>query len=410
MDHQVTQHSDPSLANSSLSDSSATSSAETVSKTPQGTPRILLLTFAVLIVVALARFVMPWLVEEIQYASTRGRQRAEFELASEQLKNMSSLTDLSRSYELIMKRIGPSVVHIDTSEQAMNGPTIRRFHADLPDDHQGLGSGVIIDPTGFILTNFHVIQGAELIDVTLSDERVLRAEVIGADPETDLALLKVEAKNLIAAEWGESDELGEGALVWAIGSPFGLSRSITSGIVSATNRSRLAGNPGQDLLQTDAALNPGNSGGPLVNSEGNVVGINTAIYGARFNGISFAIPSSIAKQIARGMRTNSNSRSGYLGIGMQTVEESAAQRLQYPDGDRGVLIGIVRDPSPAKSAGLRVDDIVIRWNDAKIESPEQLRDLVAKTKIGSAVEVVVYRGGKTIETDVMVGSRPLQLQ
>ncbi|MCA9212997.1 MAG: trypsin-like peptidase domain-containing protein, partial [Planctomycetales bacterium] len=368
--------------------------AEPEKHKPEGTPKILLVTFSALVVVAIIRFVVPWMVEEVQYASARGRQRAEFELASEQLQNMSSLTDLSKSYELIMQRVGPSVVHINTSEQrVVRSHDFRRLHGDIPDDLQGLGSGVIIDPNGYILTNFHVIQGAEIIDVTLADERMFQAEVIGADPQTDLALLKIEASDLIVAEWGESDELREGSLVWAIGSPYGLSRSITSGIVSGKNRSRLAGNPSQDLLQTDVALNPGNSGGPLVNTKGNVVGINTAIYGDRFNGISFAIPSNIAKEMAGRMRDGTSlSKEGYLGIAMLPVDEKSAKRLGF-DGTHGVLVGVVRDPSPAQDAGLQVDDILLRWDSVAVSSPEQLRALVSQTAIGSKVDADYYRAG-----------------
>ena len=179
----------------------------------------------------------------------------------------------------------------------------------------GQGSGVIIDPAGYILTNYHVVRGANEIRISLSDGRKVDANLVGRDAATDLAVLKVAADGLLAAEWGDSNDLEVGALVWAVGSPFGLQRSITFGILSAKNRAGVAGTVYQDFLQTDAAVNPGNSGGPLVDARGRVVGINTAIVGEAYQGISFAIPSSVARGVYERLKTTGRvERAGWVSV------------------------------------------------------------------------------------------------
>ena len=266
---------------------------------PAGVP-----TLVGLLVVLLAVWLLPPLVENIQFALVAGGERAQVEVAREQLANHPPLA-FTQVSEDVAKSVGPSVVHIDAIQNFVV------FGLGFVQQHgyaKGQGSGVIIDKEGFVLTNNHVIDGASEITVSLSDGRKVDAELIGSDMLTDLAVLKINADGLIEAPWGDSEKLPVGAPVWAVGNPFELDRSVTFGIISAKSRRGLGNTPYQEFLQTDAAVNPGNSGGPLVDSSGQVVGINTAIYGSTYQGISFAIPSetaarSLSSSFARASRS-----------------------------------------------------------------------------------------------------------
>jgi S1-C subfamily serine protease len=221
--------------------------------------------------------------------------------------------------------------------------------------------------------------------------------------------LHVPANNLAAAEWGDSDRLDVGSLVWAVGSPFGLQRSITSGILSAKNRAGMAGRVYQDLLQTDAAVNPGNSGGPLVDAHGRVVGINTAIMGESFQGISFAIPSRVARQVYEGLKKDGHVERGWLGVGLGDVTEELAPQLGLSNPSGARILAVYTDaaqPSPAQKAGLRADDVVVRWNGLAIADAAALSLSVARTEAGSTAEAVVVRAGKTFTVKIVVGRRP----
>lgn len=363
--------------------------------------------FSVLAALLLLWFLGPQLAERLQYSLARGRQRAESEVAAAQLANLG-LESLSRQYQLVSKRVGPSVVHInvvaDMSTDSVGDLTFR-----YRGEANGQGSGVVVDPAGYILTNYHVVQGAKEIHVSLSEGRRLKAEIVGRDPATDLAVLRVPANNLLAAEWGNSDELDVGALVWAVGSPFGLQRSVTSGILSAKNRAGVAGRVYQELLQTDAAVNPGNSGGPLVDARGRVVGINTAIMGDAFQGISFAIPSSVAQRVYERLREKGNVERGWLGVGLDDVTEEAARRLGLESTDGARIVAVYMDgtaQSPAEQAGLQSDDVIIRWNGTPIRDAAALSLRVAQTEIGSAAEARVIRQGLEITVRLLVGRRP----
>ena len=247
--------------------------------------------------------VAPYLVGPFVYQMRFNELKADVDVASEALTGMKPrLTDFELASRMVAKRVEPSVVSIFR-------PGFR--------GREGQGSGVIVDAAGYIVTNFHVVNGARSISVHLTDGRVVPATIVGADDITDLAVLKIDAGNLIAAEWGDSDELEVGDLVWALGSPFGLERSFTFGIVSAKSRRSgclAARNLYQEYLQTDAAVNPGNSGGPLIDIEGKVVGINAAIFGPSYQGISFAIPSSVAKAQYDVLKTKGWVERAYLGI------------------------------------------------------------------------------------------------
>jgi len=351
---------------------------------------------------------IPRLAEEIHYGMTRGQQRAEYELAGERLADMP-LEGLSTAYQLVSKRVGPSVVHInvetksagDVAEEAVN-----RFHKFR--DFSGQGSGVIVDPAGYIVTNLHVVRGADKIQVSLSDGRRLRGQLVGIDDETDIAVVKVDAGKLLAADWGDSDRLEVGALVWAVGSPFGLERSVTAGILSAKHRAGLAGTPYQDFLQTDAAVNPGNSGGPLVDAQGHVVGINTAIVGESYQGISFAVPSSVARNVYERLRAKGRVSRGWLGVQLAEVPLEVNEKFKLTSGGAYIagLVDQLGFMSPAQKAGIAKGDVVVRWNGEMVVSPSSLSNLVAQTEIGSAAKVIVNREGKEITFDVTVGERP----
>lgn len=357
-------------------------------------------------------YLIPHMVEQIQYASARGKQRAAHELAKAEL-NGEPLAQLSRASQLVSQRVGPSVVHIMAQAKVSNvaaagGPLGGNWK--IP--HDGQGSGFVVDNQGHIVTNQHVIDGAEEIEVLLSDGRRVLAHLVGQDRDTDLALLKVDADGLIPAEWGESDQADVGSLVWAVGSPFGLQRSVTSGIISGKHRTGMSRSPYQDFLQTDAAVNPGNSGGPLVDTQGRVIGVNTAIVGDSYQGISFAIPSHIARQIIGRLKENGLVTRGWLGVELAEVDSGAATNTAATPRKGAVVIRVINLPdqkSPASIAGIQEGDIVLQWNEQEVATPAELRKFVAETAIGSRVKATVQRSGQRVELEVAVGQRPGQL-
>jgi len=351
------------------------------------------------------------MVEQIQYSAARGKQRAEHELAKAELKDQP-LAQISRASQLVSQRVGPSVVHI-TAQTSMSNVAIAGgpLGGTWRIPHDGQGSGFVVDKEGHIVTNYHVIDGAKEIEVFLSDGRRATARVIGQDRETDLALLKVDADGLIPADWGESDDAEVGSMVWAVGSPFGLQRSVTSGIISGKHRTGMSRSPYQDFLQTDAAVNPGNSGGPLVDIEGRVIGVNTAIVGDAYQGISFAIPSHIAKAIIARLKDEGLVRRGWLGVELADVAMVASPSAT-PVAKGAMVLRVINTPnqqSPASEAGILEGDIVLRWDGREVASPTELRQFVAQTKIGSRVKAIVNRSGSEVELEVAVGERPSQL-
>jgi serine protease Do len=349
------------------------------------------------------RYGLGSIVEEVRYAWTRGQQRAEVDSAREQL----AATPVSASpFRLVAQSVGPSVVHINTLRPRGTRETPFAGHPPLQRrmETTGQGSGVVIDAEGYILTNYHVIEGATTVKVRLSDGRSIPdAQVVGVDPPTDLAVLKIEAEGLIAAPWGDSDKLEVGDWVLAVGNPFGLDRSVTAGIVSAKKRRNVVHNmPYQDFLQTDAAVNPGNSGGPLVNLKGEVVGVTTAIVGESYQGVGFAIPSSIARDVYQRLRTAGRYDRGWLGVEMQEITPEIAQRLSVPQ--QGVLVASVVG-LPAREAGMAVGDVIVAWNGQKVADPEELKLRVAQTSAESEAKVDILRDGKPETLTVLVGQR-----
>ncbi|MBI1899903.1 MAG: trypsin-like peptidase domain-containing protein [Planctomycetia bacterium] len=349
------------------------------------------------------RYGLGGIVEEVRYAWTRGQQRAEVDTAREQL----GATPISASpFRLVAQSVGPSVVHIDTLRPRGTRETPFAGHPSLERrmETTGQGSGVIIDAEGYILTNYHVIEGATAVRVRLSDGRnISEAEVVGVDPPTDLAVVKVDAEGLIPAPWGDSDKLEVGDWVLAVGNPFGLDRSVTAGIVSAKRRRNVVHNmPYQDFLQTDAAVNPGNSGGPLVNLKGEVVGVTTAIVGESYQGVGFAIPSSLARDVYNRLRTAGRVDRGWLGVEMQEITPEIAQRLSVPQ--QGVLVASVVGV-PAREAGMAVGDVIVAWNGQKVADPEELKLKVAQTTADSEAKIDILREGKPQTLTVLVGQR-----
>jgi serine protease Do len=321
----------------------------------------------------------PYLLGRFIYQAEYNQLKAGYDAASVGLAELKPrLNDLELASRMVAKRVEPSVVSIvRPSEGFLNGQ----------------GSGVIVDEAGYIITNFHVVDGVDRVEVRLSDGRHAVAEVVGYDPMTDLAVLKIDLPNLIAAEWGDSEKLEVGDLVWALGSPYGLERSLTFGIVSAKSRrsgSNFTPNLYQEYLQTDAAVNPGNSGGPLVNIEGQIVGINAAIFGRSYQGISFAIPSSLAHEQYTKLRQSGKIDRAWLGILPLAVPDTVRQELGLELGE-GVFVGEVRRGAPASRAGLKYGDVILKWNEHAATDPTLLSRAIAGTEIGSKAKVVLAR-------------------
>lgn len=369
---------------------------------PGRTTRLLLILALLLIALA-----APYLTREISFAFNQGRELARVEAARDLLNETKETT---AAFPWVAQSIGPSVVHIDTSRLAQSreyADEIESLYdgAPLPYESRGQGSGVIIDNEGYVLTNYHVIRNAGQIDVSLSDGRqFLDAKVIGTDSLTDLAVLKIPKGDLIAAPWGNDQDLVVGDWVLAVGNPYGLDRTVTAGIVSAEQRN-FARTPYQHFLQTDAAVNPGNSGGPLVNLKGEVVGITTAIFGESYQGISFAIPATMAREVYERLKSSGRVSRGWLGVALAPLTSEIAQELGIEDDEGALVTGVIAG-APAQAAGVLPGDIIIEWNGELIREPRDLVLMVANTAVGTEATLVVMRSGKRIELDIDVEERP----
>ena len=361
---------------------------------------------ATLVVMLVAtRYFVPSIVEEIRYAWHRGELRAEYETGSEGLRNVS-LESLSDAYEMVTAAVGPSVVHIDVKRRAFVDPSklpaMMSSRYMLPLDQ---GSGVVVDQAGYILTNRHVIADGEDIVVTLSDGRRVSALLVGADTLTDLALLKVDIDGLIPIAWGDSDRVKVGSPVWAVGSPFGLDRTVTFGILSGKHRKVRASTEWQDFMQSDVAVNPGNSGGPLVDARGTLIGINTAIVGESYRGVSFSVPSNIASSVYQGLRDAGRVERGWLGVSLVNLRDG-----ELVDEDarlRGSRIASLADASaPAAVAGLQAGDIIRRVGEVPVRDTHHVMQLIAGVLPGETVRLRVWRRDAEIDVDVKLGRRP----
>jgi serine protease Do len=284
-----------------------------------------------------------------------------------------------------------------------HGPPVPHGRPD-----QSAGSGVILDANGYIVTNNHVVEGATQITVTLSDRREFSAKVVGTDPKTDLAVIKIEAKDLPSLKWAEYEGLQVGDLVLAVGSPFGLSSTVTLGIISALGRGNVGIADYEDFIQTDAAINPGNSGGALVNMNGELIGINTAIFSRTggSEGIGFAIPSSIALDIVDSLQKTGKVVRGWMGVAIQEITPALAKSFKLPEERKGVLISDVNENGPSHAAGIKRGDVVVAFNGKEVQSVSQLRNLVARTVVGKDAQVKVVREGKEQLIAVKVAERP----
>ncbi len=419
---------DDNLDRPSADDSSTASPRGTISGTPRDAHPVHLATstfLSLLMVLALllvARLIVPSLVENIRYGWYRGQLRAEYELSNERLKSVSldSLADVS---QLVSQRLGPSVVHIDLLRDSEIREQIDRLTGgSTPPNlrYKGQGSGFVIDSDGYIMTNHHVVDDVGAIEITLGDGRRLPADIVGTDPLTDLAVLKVEAHELLTIEWGDSQEVAVGTPVWAVGSPFGLQQTVTFGIISGKHRvdfratqdgDKLHGGTAYgDLMQSDVALNPGNSGGPLVNSLGQVVGVNAAILGDTFRGVSFSIPSQVAQQVAEQLIENGEVARGWLGVQLGDLDVDEKFK---DDGMPRAGVRVMRFPSnlpsPAQTAGIRVGDLIVAFDEVPVSDVAKLIRLIGESKVGQTVTVRIERDSKPLDIEVRLERRDPKL-
>jgi serine protease DegQ len=325
---------------------------------------------------------------------------------------------LPGSFSIAARKAMPSVVNIFTSKEVkvprhpfMEDPLFRRFFGDqLDDDAQRastLGSGVIVGTEGYILTNHHVIEAADDIEVALNDGRQAKAKVVGTDPETDLAVLKIELQNLPAVTFGKLEGVNVGDFVLAIGNPFAVGQTVTMGIVSGLGRTHLGINTFENFIQTDAAINPGNSGGALVDGNGNLIGINTAIYSRTGGslGIGFAIPVSLARQVMEEIIQTGSVTRGWIGVEVQDITPELAESFKLPD-PKGVLIaGVVRN-GPAEKAGIRPGDILREVNGKQVLDSSEMLTVVADAQPGKEADLTLMRNGKSFSVKLTVGKRP----
>ena len=337
----------------------------------------------------------PSFVGRMQYARTRAEIAAIRDAASG-----AELSAVGKLFTTLPRLIGPAVVNVTSQRRVVlvadEIAALRGFTPTRVTD-EAVGSGVIIEKDGVILTNYHVVANSDEIVVTLADGQDFQARLVGYDPASDLAVLRIDTlHDLPTAIWGDSDTVEVGEMVWAIGNPFGLDRTLTYGIVSAVGRLGVLDSPYQEFLQTDAAINPGNSGGPLVDVHGRIMGITTAIVGKDYSGIGFAIPSNKARTVSLTILKNGYVERGYVGM---------ALRASGP-AEFGVLVAAVEPKSPADAAGIRPGDLVVSFDGEPVAEPAALALHLTRTPIGERVPLGIVRGGTEAGVTVQVGRRP----
>ncbi len=343
-------------------------------------------------------------------------------------KSVDILTQLSDAQSEVAAMATPSVVNISTTRviksreetpfDLFDDPFFRRFfgdqfqHPPVPKEHkeQSLGSGVIVSDDGYIVTNNHVIEKAQEIKVLLSNKKDYKAKLIGADPKTDIAVVKIEVKGLAPLSWGDSNKLKVGEIVFAIGNPFGLNQTVTMGMISAVGRANVGIADYEDFIQTDAAINPGNSGGALINARGELIGINTAILSRTggYQGIGFAVPSSMAKQVMDSLLKYKKVVRGWLGVSIQEVTSDLAEEFGVKDL-KGALVSGVMKGSPADKAGIKQGDVILQYNGKVVEDTGHLRNMVSQTPINTTVKVKLYRDKNEVTVDVVIAELPKKL-
>lgn len=322
----------------------------------------------------------------------------------------TDILSTQKAFSNVSKKVTPCVVNISTiSRKKIVQPFFEMnpffedfFGAPQTRRDKSLGSGFLISKDGYIVTNDHVVRDAESIQVKLSNDKVYDAKVVGGDQKSDIAVIKISAADLPTAVLGNSDNLDVGQWAIAIGNPFGLDRTMTVGVISATGRTNMGIETYENFIQTDASINPGNSGGPLLNVYGEVVGINTAIVAAG-QGIGFAIPINMAKPIFTQLIQKGSVSRGYLGVTIQPITEELAQSFGLKHA-RGALINDIIKGSPADKAGIRQGDVITALNGTEVKDPSHLQRLVAETGIGKAVKITVIRDGKTLELGLTLAS------
>ncbi|HOJ50810.1 MAG TPA: Do family serine endopeptidase [Spirochaetota bacterium] len=338
--------------------------------------------------------------------------------------SLETAINLQNTLRNIAKSVSPAVVNIRTEKTVkvqspfddfFNDPFFRRFFGEPQEKEQkrkaqSLGTGIIISPDGYIITNNHVVQAAETIIVNLNDKRTFKAKIIGADEKTDIALLKIDAKGvkLPVAPLGDSDKIEVGDFAIAIGNPFGLNWTFTFGVISATGRSNAVDEnaPFKSYIQTDVSINPGNSGGPLLNIRGQVIGINSAIYSTSGGsiGIGFAIPINIVKNVVTQLIEKGKVERGYIGIYIQDVDENLAKYYKL-DKVEGVIVTDVQAGSPAEKAGLKPGDLIVKVNDKNVEDASSLISMISNTPPGGEVNLKIKRNNQEIDVKIIVGKR-----
>ena len=328
------------------------------------------------------------------------------------------------SYHDAVKKSMPAVVNIFTSKASTKpktrkgnkqnpaDPLFKFFFGDQPPDEEpssSLGSGVLVSPEGIILTNHHVISDADDIDIALSDGRKVKAKIIGSDPETDIAVLKIEAKQLpTPITLGKIESVHVGDVVLAIGNPFGVGQTVTSGIVSAMGRDHVGINTFENFIQTDAAINPGNSGGALIDTRGNLIGINTAIFSNNGGsmGIGFAIPVNLAKQVMESILKNGSVTRGWIGVEPQNLSKELSESLGLPGNTEGVLLSGVLEGGPAARGGVKPGDVLTAVNGDKTKDVKQLLNQIAQIGPGNEATLTILRKGKELVLTIQTGKRP----
>ncbi|RJQ46600.1 MAG: DegQ family serine endoprotease [Nitrospiraceae bacterium] len=333
------------------------------------------------------------------------------------------LSGESSAFSEIVKVVSPVVVNISTSKMVERDSQpfpdlfgdqffdfLEPYHRPKKWKEQSLGSGVIVSAEGYILTNAHVVEKADEIQVTLYDQQNYKGKIIGTDPKTDIAVIKISIENLPAIKWGDSDNISVGEFVLAFGNPFSLSNTVTMGIVSAVGRANVGIADYEDFIQTDAAINPGNSGGPLVNIKGEMIGVNTAIFSRTggYQGIGFAVPSNMAKSVMTQLINKGRVTRGWLGITIQNFTPELAKEFGLSK-TAGALVTEIMKGSPAEKAGLRRGDIITEIDSKGIKNVESLRNTIAQSNVGSTIELTVVRDGKTMTINATITEFPQDL-
>ncbi len=343
-------------------------------------------------------------------------------------ESIDVLSKVDQAMAEVVAVVKPTVVNISstysiqargTQHPFFNDPLFRRFFGEEFNGLQkprefkqsSLGSGVIVEKNGYILTNNHVIKDADEIKIRLSDKREFKGKVIGTDPKTDLAIIRIDAHNLPVIKIGDSSKMKVGETVLAVGNPFGLSQTVTSGIVSAIGRANVGITDYEDFIQTDAAINPGNSGGALVNIRGELIGINTAIFSTSggYQGVGFAIPSDLAKVVMNSLIKSGKVVRGWLGVSIQPVTSEIAKQFGLKE-EKGALVGDVTEGSPAEKAGIQRGDVIIEYDGKEVPDPTALRNMVAGTSPHQMVAIKIQREGKLKTVNSAIGELPVSLQ